>query len=114
MVPKMWAMAAEKKKGKRKKQVSFTEDPSPLSPLQPSLPPLSFLQPSLQPSSTSTFTNDPNPFFPLQLHLAVAASPPPIPFLLPLCPAAFPPPIPSPSPSPSPLLFTLPSSFKII
>src|SRR6266576_7133604 len=88
MAPKTRAMAAEKNKGKKKKQVSFIEDPSPFSPLQPSLPPSPFLQPSLQPSST--FTDDLNPFSPLQLHPAVAASPPPIPSLLPPCPAASP------------------------
>src|SRR6266576_3153256 len=97
MAPKTRAMAAEKNKGKKKKQVSFTDDPSPFSLLQPSLPPSPFLQPSLQPSST--FTDDLNPFSPLQLHPAVAA-PPLIPSPLPPCP------------SPSP--FTLASSFRII
>src|SRR6266699_3422429 len=113
MAPKTWVMAAEKNKGKKKKQVSFMDDPSPFSLLQPFLPPLPFLQPSLQPSST--FTDDLNPFSPLQLHPAVAAPPPiPSPFLP--CPAASPPPIPLPLPSPSPLLlpFTLASSFRII
>src|SRR6266576_3891221 len=95
MAPKTRAMAAEKNKGKKKKQVSFTDDPSPFSPLQPSLPPSPFLQPS------STFTDNANPFSPLQLHLAVAA-PPPIPSPLPLYPAASPPLIPSPLPLPSP------------
>src|SRR5436853_425511 len=105
MAPKTRAMAAEKNKGKKKKQVSFTDDPSPFSPLQPSLPPPP--SPFLQPSST--FTDNANPFSPLQLHPAVAA-PPPIPSPLPPCPAASPPPIPSPSPSP----FTLASSFRTI
>src|SRR5437016_13980153 len=111
MAPKTRAMAAEKNKGKKKKQVSFTDDPSPFSPLQPSLPPPP--SPFLQPSST--FTDNANPFSPLQLHPAVAA-PPPIPSPLPPCPAASPPPIPSPSPSPLPLplLFTLASSFRTI
>src|SRR6266699_4096122 len=113
MAPKTRVMAAEKNKGKKKKQVSFMDDPSPFSLLQPFLLPLPFLQPSLQPSST--FMDDLNPFSPLQLHLAVAA-PPLIPSPLPPCPAASPLLIPSPLPSPSPLPlpFTLASSFRII
>src|SRR6266699_6378183 len=113
MAPKTWVMAAEKNKGKKKKQVSFMDDPSPFSLLQPFLPPLPFLQPSLQPSST--FTDDLNPFSPLQLHPAIAA-PPLIPFPLPLCLAISPPLIPSllPSLSPSPSPFTPASSFRTI
>src|SRR6266576_3900612 len=95
MAPKTRAMAAEKNKGKKKKQVSFTDDPSPFSLLQPSLLPLPFLKPSLQPSST--FTDDLNPFSPLHLHPAVAA-PPLIPSLLPPCPAVSPLLIPLPLP----------------
>src|SRR6266566_397079 len=113
MAPKTRAMAAEKNKGKKKKQVSFMDDPSPFSPLQPSLPPLPFLQPSLQPSST--FTDDLNPFSPLQLHPAVAA-PLLIPSPLPPCLAASLLLIPLPLPSPLllPLLFTPASSFRTI
>src|SRR6266567_9487093 len=113
MALKTRAMATEKNKGKKKKQVSFTDDLSPFSLLQPSLPPSPFLQPSLQPSST--FTDDLNPFSPLQLHLAVAA-----PLLIPSpllpCPAISPPPIPLLLllPLPLPLPFTLASSFRII
>src|SRR6266700_6039558 len=114
MAPKTRAMATEKNKGKKKKQVSFMEDPSPFSPLQPSLPPSPFLQPSLQPSST--FTDDLNPFSPLQLYPAVA-TPLLIPSPLPPCPAASPPlliPLLLPLPSLSPSPFTLASSFRTI